>query len=459
MESPLAFETHDSLDRLSLPLGRRSLRFIADLAAIAGFVTLPTSVALAQAQPHGGEIQVNNFTTSAQRWPAVAADSQGRFVVVWDSLGPDGSNSSVQGRRFSADGVPLGPEFQVNSFTTDYQRSADIATSGAGQFMVVWTSNLQDGSAFGIRGRVFDAGGSPLGPDFAVNSHTTDSQEDPAVTSDGQGNFIVVWHSMGQDGSGRSVHARRFDSSGANLGAEFQANTYTTGNQERPDVASDTGGNFVITWQSDQSNGPDTSLASSLVRYFDANGNPSLGPEFVVNTYTYDNQVFPAIAADDQDRFVVVWQSDGSQYSDHFASSIQGQLLDFQGGLGDEFQVNSYTTGGQFAPAVAAFASLSYVVSWNSDLPSGTDPSRGIVGRCFCGGNADEFHVNTFTTGDQDLPAIAADDDGNFVIVWQSYGSSGSDNDSASIQAQFYDALFRDGFDSGGTSRWSAALP
>ena len=264
-------------------------------------------------QPHGGEVQVNNFTTSAQRWPAVAADSQGRFVVVWDSLGPDGSNSSVQGRRFSADGVPLGPEFQVNSFTTDYQRSADIATSGAGQFMVVWTSNLQDGSGFGIRGRVFDAGGSPLGPDFAVNSHTTDGQEDPAVTSDGQGNFIVVWHSMGQDGSGRSVHARRFDASGANLGAEFQVNTYTTGNQERPDVASDTSDNFVITWQSDGSNGHDTSLASSQVRYFDANGNPTLGPEFVVNTYSYDNQVFPAIAADDQDRFVVVWQSDGSR--------------------------------------------------------------------------------------------------------------------------------------------------
>ena len=438
------------------------MRFIAGsagIATVAAFHTLLTSVALAQAQPHGGEVQVNTFTTSAQRSPAVAADSQGRFVVVWESLGPDGSDSSVQGRRFSADGAPLEPEFQVNSYTSSSQVGADIAAGGAGQFMVVWASYLQDGSAYGIRGRVFDAGGSPLGPDFAVNGHTTDSQEEPAGTSDGQGNFIVVWRSTGRDGSGRSVHARRFDSSGASLGAEFQVNTYTTGNQERPDVASDTAGNFVITWQSDQSNGPDTSLASSLVRYFDANGNPTLGPEFVVNTYTYDNQVFPAIAADDQDRFVVVWQSDGSQYSDHFASSIQGQLLDFQGGLGDEFQVNSYTTGGQFAPAVAAFAALSYVVSWNSDLPSATDPSRGIVARCFCGGSTNEFHVNSFTTGSQDLPAIAADDDGNFVIVWQSYGSSGSDSDSSSIQAQFYDALFRDGFESGGTSRWSLALP
>ena len=142
------------------------MRLIAGISALAGIAVIAgierslTSAALAQVQPHGGEVQVNNFTTSAQRWPAVAADSQGRFVVVWDSLGPDGSDSSVQGRRFSADGVPLGPEFQVNSFTTDYQRSADIATSGAGQFMVVWTSNLQDGSGFGIRGRVFDAGGS-----------------------------------------------------------------------------------------------------------------------------------------------------------------------------------------------------------------------------------------------------------------------------------------------------------
>ena len=34
------------------------------------------------------------------------------------------------------------------------------------------------------------------------------------------------------------------------LGAEFQVNTYTTSNQELPSVATDANGNFVVVWES-----------------------------------------------------------------------------------------------------------------------------------------------------------------------------------------------------------------
>jgi len=47
---------------------------------------------------------------------------------------------------------------------------------------------------------------------------------------------------------------------------------------------------------------------------------------------------------------------------------------------------------------------------------------------------------------------------GNFVVVWESIGSSGSDTSDESIQGQLYDALFRDGFEKGGVCAWSFAV-
>ena len=41
-----------------------------------------------------------------------------------------------------------------------------------------------------------------------------------------------------------------------------------------------------------------------------------------------------------------------------------------------------------------------------------------------------QFQVNTYTNDSQVLPAIAADAAGDFVVVWESSGSSGGDTSS-----------------------------
>jgi hypothetical protein len=68
---------------------------------------------------------------------------------------------------------------------------------------------------------------------------------------------------------------------------------------------------------------------------------------------------------------------------------------------------------------------------------------------------ADEPQVNAYTTGEQLSPAVAVDGAGNFVVVWESYGSGGTDTDYSSIQARrFGKPLFVDRFESGDTSAW-----
>ena len=131
--------------------------------------------------------------------------------------------------------------------------------------------------------------------------------------------------------------------------------------------------------------------------------------------------------------------------------------------MGSQFQVNATTTNNQHQPAVVLHDSGEFVVAWQSESSSGPDADAYSVQlqRFRADGSPDggESQVNSWTTGHQGAAGVAADGQGNFLVVWDSSGSSGTDADSASIQAQRYDALFRDGFESSDTTRWSASVP
>ena len=98
----------------------------------------------------GNEFQVNTYTTSSQRFPSVAADADGDFVVAWESSGQDGSSFGVFARRFSSAGAPLTSEFQVNTYTTSFQSAPSVAADADGDFVVAWQSYGQDDSNFGV---------------------------------------------------------------------------------------------------------------------------------------------------------------------------------------------------------------------------------------------------------------------------------------------------------------------
>ncbi|KAB2966653.1 MAG: hypothetical protein F9K18_05290 [Thermoanaerobaculia bacterium] len=428
------------------------------------------TAATAQVSFNGPQFQVNTYTTSGQRQSAVASDASGGFVVAWASEGSPGTDSdgvSVQARRYDARGIPLGDQFQVNSYTTNNQYFPAVTVDGQSGFVVVWESwgsSGTDDDVLSIHGQRFDALGTPLGGEFQVNSYTTGDQDYPGVASDALGNFVVVWRSAGSYSDPTfSIQAQRYDHDGVPLGAQFQVNSYTTDNQSYPAVTTVSQGGFVVVWRSDGSFGTDTSGSSVQARRFDASGTP-LGSEFQVNSYTTNYQGYPAVAADSQGNFVVAWISDGSFGSDTSGQSIQAQRFATDGTpLGAQFQVNSYTTGNQTYPVVAADSRGGFAVVWQSPGSGGTDNDpNSVQGQQFDSlGNplGGEFQVNSYTTGDQRLPAVAADALGDIVVVWESNGSSGTDQDGQSIQAQRFDGLFRDGFEAGDTARWSGVVP
>jgi hypothetical protein len=163
----------------------------------------------------------------------------------------------------------------------------------------------------------------------------------------------------------------------------------------------------------------------------------------------------------------VVWQSYGSGGTDTSYASIQAQRFNASGvPVGGQFQVNAYTTNRQNSPAVAVEPQGNFVVVWQSYGSGGTDTSgysthaqrHDAIGTPLGG----EFQVNAYTPNWQIRPAVAAGAPSNFMVVWDSDGSDGTDNSASSIQGQRYssgEVIFSDDFESGDTSSWSSTVP
>ena len=451
----------------------RSVSRGSDLRVVVGLaLALGAARLAAQASPAGGELQVNSYTTSRQGSPALAVAADGGFVVAWMSLGSSGADASlwgILGQRFDGGGVPLAGEFQVNSYTSGSQTYPAVAALADGGFVVAWRSDGSfgsDTSSGSVQVQRYAADGRALGGQLQVNTYTTFAQRFPAVAAARSGGFVVAWESLGSDGGDMdegSIHARSFGTDGGPAGPQLQVNAYTTGNQADPAVAADARGGFVVAWTSYGSAGTDGDLSSVQARRFAADGTP-LGGEFQVNTYTTSFQQQPAVAMSATGEFVVAWASFGSPGRDTSTWSVQARRFSAAGvPAGDQFEVNEWTSGGQWYPALACDPRGNVVVLWESWGSPGNDAgSLSVQARRFgTDGRAleEQFQVNTWADDDQQLPAVGVDALGNYVTAWASFGSSGSDVDLDSIQAQRYDGILRDGFETGDTGRWSSTVP
>jgi hypothetical protein len=398
-------------------------------AALTSAIAFPVAIR-AQAIRIGAEFQVNTHTSSNQLLATLAADADGDFIVAWQSLDQDGSGLGVFARRLSSAGTPNGSDFQVNTYTVDDQWNPAVATDSVGNFVVVWDTygSDQDGSNRGIFGQRFSSAGITRGDSFQVNTYTSDIQALPSVAADVDGDFVVAWASdgdlaniFGQDGSDRGVFSQRFSSDGMPIGGEFQVNTRTAASQALQHLAVDADGDLVVAWSSSLQDGFETGI---FAQRFSSAG-AALGGEFQVNTYTTNIQVEPSVAADDDGDFVVVWYSVGQDGSDGgvFARRFSSAGIP----LGGEVQVNIFTTNDQSLPSVAADGEGDFIVTWASFGQDGD--GSGIFARPFSSAGVPldgELQVNTHTSSHQRFPQVAVDANHHFVVVWTSLFQDGS---------------------------------
>jgi hypothetical protein len=266
----------------------------------------------ADGTPSGSDFLVNTYTTGDQRNPSVAMAPNGNFVISWESWNQDGHEWGVYAQRYNAAGVAQGPETLVNTNTTSFQWNTHLAIDAAGNYTIVWDGFTYDGNEWGVFGQRFSSTGAKLGGEFKINTFDAGLQGGNAIGMDDAGNFVVTWSSYAQDGSGNGIYGKRYASTGDVLGSEFLVNTYSLGDQQNPGVTMDADGDFVITWASFVQDGDNWGVYGQ--RYAPS-GVPQ-GGEFSLNTYTSSEQWWPNVGMNSNGDIAAVWHSFGQDGTD-----------------------------------------------------------------------------------------------------------------------------------------------
>jgi len=206
------------------------------------------------------------------------------------------------------------------------------------------------------------------------------------------------------------------------FGAEFQVNTHTTYDQKNAAIAMDQSGNFIVVWSSYGQDGSSNGVFGQL---FDPNCSP-LGEEFQINVTSSGNQAEPVVAMDAAAGFVVAWQGPGlieDDQEDIFAQRFDPNCLS----IGDEFRVNNDANDQQLFPCVVMNDNGGFIIVWeSSNAPEQDD--KAICGRIY-DSNAVEFGSEFFINAESSIyryPDVAADASGNFAVVWLDDKSSNS---------------------------------
>jgi hypothetical protein len=305
----------------------------------------------------GAEFLVNTSTAGDQFSPSVASAPDGSFAVAWEGAG---TSIDVFCQLYTKDGVRKGPEFLLNTTVTGNQRYPEIQYYSDGTFVAGFVDGAQtvlqrfdaDGRTLGLEtrissgtgnvvidglcvrrdnsilltwtsggdvyGQLFNSTLQSIGSQTKINTYVTGTQEYVNARVDAQGNFIAVWESAGQDGSGMGMYGRRFDKNFNPISGEFAITTNTTNDQFEPQIAVEPSGRFIIVW-SDNNNrdggGGSASLAgpgcSIWMREYDVNGNP-VGAETMINQSITGYQGYPVIDINASGRFVISWEGNGT---------------------------------------------------------------------------------------------------------------------------------------------------
>ena len=252
------------------------------------------------------------------------------------------------------------------------------------------------------------------GVEYSVAGSLPGDQSHPSLGIKTTGGYIV-WEDNLTDGDGLGISARRLDSSLSGSFSSFRVNVIGAGDQERPQVALLSNGGTAFVWQ-----GGPRSYQHIYARFLSASGTwVTPASDVLVNTFTNNFQVNPAVAALANGNVVVAWGS-FNELSGNSLQDVYAQVLSPVGQkVGGEFLVNQFTSYNQRTPAIAGLSDGRFVVAWISEQQR-FDNSVDIYARAFNAdgsSSANEIPVNTSTNVCAN-PSVAASPNGGFMIAW-----------------------------------------
>jgi hypothetical protein len=356
--------------------------------------------------------------SGAQISPEVAFDGTNYLVVWYDSRG--GVSYDIYGARVAQDGTVLNSAGIAISTASEHQYFPDVSSDGT-NYMVVWQDE---------RNGEFDIYGSRVGQDGIVNdpagiqiSLAADEQNRPSIDFDGT-NYFVAWGDY-RSGSSNDIYGSLITPDGTVLNGEGIPISTAADNQQMPSVSfGDT--NYLVTWY-DRRDGSNYDIFGARVNKSGDVHEPS-----GISISNIDVQQVTTAVISYSGQWLVAWRDNrNGGYND-----IYGSRISASGTVTDEDGILISTSAqAQTKPAVASDG-INYLVVWEEARSGGY--STDIYGmRIDASGRQlddDAIAIST-STGSQNYPAVAFDNDSTYLVVWQDDRSGTNDIYGARVTA------------------------
>ncbi|MEN9361889.1 MAG: hypothetical protein RL095_3424, partial [Verrucomicrobiota bacterium] len=276
------------------------------------------------------DLRVNTYTASNQVWPSATLLKDGGWVVTWTSYYQDGGGGGAYGQgvysqRYASNGMKIGREKQVNTFTYSDQMDSTVAALEDGGYVISWSSHNQDYDQNyhpGIFQQRYDAHGNPLGAERQVNTFSEGTQQASTILGLKNGGWVVAWE------SGYSIRQQVYSADGSLVGYETIVSSW--GDNHEPYLTALSDGGWRVYWETSVYYGPSsygpagvTPRRGIVWRDYSATGDAIGNEVFSYSTFT-DNSTHIGL----QDGgWLDTWSADGQDgsgmniYSQRFDSS------------------------------------------------------------------------------------------------------------------------------------------
>jgi hypothetical protein len=335
------------------------------------------------------------WTAGTSQNPAVAVDSSAGIHVVWQDDAP--GDKEIYYKR-STDGGTTWTTSQRLTWTAGTSRNPAIAVDASNNLHVVWDDDQSGGL------EIYYMKSTDGGTSWSASqrlSWTSISPWYPAIAIDSFGSLYVVWHDWGP-GNNEIYYIKSPD--GGTTWTSTHRLTWTSGSSTFPAIYVDSLDGLHLVWQDDTPGNNEVYYKKS------ADGGAAWTTSKRLS-WTSNTSQYPATAADSSGNPHVVWYdlTPGNREI-YTRKSTDG------GTAWTTSQRLTWTTGGSFYPVVSPDSSGNIHVVWKEYLPGNYE----LYHRKSSDGGMTWMTKErlTWTSGESDVPAIAADSSGGIHVVW-----------------------------------------
>lgn len=309
--------------------------------------------------------------------------------------------------------IRVGEAIQVNTITSYTPEDPSVSSDVAGNFVVVWTHSTERE----VKGRRLDTHGEGIdAQEFLIAEGVGEDVREPDVSMNTTGEFIVVWNQAFEH-----INARRF----ANTGVPEEA-AYRISHDPpqgffwgyiKPTVATDGSGGFAAAYHSEASDG-----GATWVRLFDDNGG-AVTDGVKVHEIPFEFDVASDVAVNPAGDPLVMWQQtywDNGQFLEEVAVRPYSSLgVPQSPGL----VLNPLSSSPQSKPIITHLRAGGSIAIWSELEPE--PPFAPGFAQATYGQRLDSSGStvgSVFNVSDFEVTSVAALLNGGFVVVGASEG-------------------------------------